>query len=129
MNIVMVDSGQLTGDPDFPEVNLPKFGWSQFVALPEEEIEERCWRADIIISTNTPISEKVIKESFKLKLIVTCGERSDHIDKAAANERGIMICNVPGLNSNDALDTQKIADQVVDNINAWLEEKPINIID
>jgi len=129
MNIVMVDSGQLTGDPDFPEVNLPKFGWSQFVALPENELEERCWRADIIISTNTPINAKVIKESFKLKLIITSGENSEHIDKAAAQERGIIICNVPGLDRENAQDSQKIADQVVANINAWLDEKPINIID
>jgi len=129
MNIVMVDSGQLAGDPDFPEVNLPKFGWSQFVALPVDEIDERCWRADIIISTNTPISAQVIKESFKLKLIVTAGENCQHIDKAAARERGVVVCNVPGLTGDTPENAQKICDQVVANINAWLDKKPVNAID
>jgi len=129
MNIVMVDSGQLAGEPDFPEVKLPKFGWSQFVALPVDEIDERCWRADIIISTNTPISAQVIKESFKLKLIVTAGENYQHIDKAAARERGVVVCNVPGLTGDNPQDAQKICDQVVANINAWLNKKPVNAID
>jgi lactate dehydrogenase-like 2-hydroxyacid dehydrogenase len=128
MNIVMVDSGQLTGDPDFPEINLPKFGWSQFVALKSEEIDERCWRADIIVSTNTPINAEVIKESFKLKLIIAAGDKTDHIDKAAANERGIIICNVPGLTGDSSQNAQKIANQVVDNINRWLDEQPVNVV-
>ena len=128
MNVVMIDSGQLAGDPDFPEINLPKFGWSQFVALPLEEIDERCWRADIIISTNTPVSASVIKASFKLKLILAAGDKADHIDIAAANARGITVCNVPGLIADNVKDSQIIAHQVIDNIHAWLDDKPINVI-
>ncbi len=128
MNIVMLDSGQLAGDVDFPEVKLPKFGWSQFVALPAEEVDERCWRADIIVSTHTPVNAQVIKESFKLKLIVAAGDNTNHIDKPAAKQRGIIICNVPGLTGDNTTDAQTICEQVVTNINAWLDQQPVNVV-
>ena len=129
MNIVLVDSGQLAGMPEFPPVNLPKFAWLEYVNLPAEEIEERCWRADVIVSTNTQINAAVIKDSYKLKLIIAAGDSTEHIDKAAAKERGILICNVPGLTANNVKDSQTIADQVINNVHAWLDENPINVID
>lgn len=62
--------------------------------------------------------------------IVTAGEKTDHIDLAAAKERGVIVCNVPGgLNADNVKDAQEIAVQVVDNIHAWLDDKPINVID
>lgn len=124
MNIVMIDSGQLAGDADFPEVNLPKFGWSQFVSLEADEIEERCWRADIIISTNTPVTAQVIKEAFKLKLIIAAGDSTDHIDREAAEARGISVINIAGLTGNSAENTQAICNQVIQQINAWLDKLP-----
>ena len=129
MNIVLVDSGQLVGEPEFPAINLPKFAWLEYVALQANEIDERCWRADVIVSTNTPINAKAIEEIYKLKLIVAAGDNSQHIDKAAAKERGVIVCNIPGLTGDNPQDAQKIADQVVDNIHAWLDDKPINVID
>jgi len=122
MNIVMLDSGQLTGDVDFPEVNLDKYGWSQFVALEGSEIEERCWRADIIISTNTPVTAKVIDGAFKLKLIIAAGDSTEHIDHEAAKSRGILVTNVPGLTGDEPKQTEAICNQVVEQINDWLKE-------
>ena len=129
MNIVMVDSGELGEDPPFPGVNLPKFSWLQFVSLLDSEIDERCWRADVIISTKTPIKADVIKDSYKLRLIISAGENSDHIDKEAAKEHGVVICNAPGLFAENPQDIKKICNQVVANIDAWIDKTPINIID
>ncbi len=129
MNIVLVDSGQLAGEPEFPAINLPKFAWLEYVDLPADEIDERCWRADVIVSTNTPINAQILKETYKLKMVICAGEASEHIDKVAAKERDIVVCNVPGLTGDNAADAQKIADQVVDNIHAWLDNKAINVID
>ena len=125
MNIVMVDSGQLVGDADFPEVNIIKYGWLQFVELDEKEDEERCWRADVVISTNTPITAQLIKESYKLQLIIAAGDNTDHIDKEAAKERGIIVLNVPGLTGDNAKSTQLICNQVVEHINLWLEQQAV----
>lgn len=126
MNIVMVDSGQLTGDVDFPEVNIVKYGWLQFVELDENEVEERCWRADVVISANTPITAQIIKEAYKLQLIIAAGDSTDHIDKDAADARDIKILNVPGLTADNAESTQAICNQVVEHINKWLEDQSVN---
>ncbi len=42
MNIIVVDRGQLAGNPEFPPIDLPKFSWSEFVSLQDHEIDERC---------------------------------------------------------------------------------------
>ena len=123
MNIVMLDSGQLTGEADFPDINLVKYGWLQFVELEENEVEERCWRADIIISTNTPITDNIINEAFKLKLIIAAGDSVEHIDLSAAKARDITILNVPGLTGDSAENTQTICRQVVEHINSWLDSQ------
>lgn len=119
----MLDSGQLTGEVDFPEVDLGKFGWQQFVSLDETEVEERCWRADIIISTNTPVTAKVIDEAYKLRLIIAAGDSTKHIDHAAAKARGIEIMNVAGVTGDDAQHTAVICTQVVAQINDWLKNQ------
>jgi len=123
MNIVMLDSGQLTGEVDFPEVDLDKFGWQQFVSLDDSEVEDRCWRADIIISTNTPVTAKVINEAYKLRLIIAAGETTEHIDHAAAKARNIEVMNVSGLTGNDPHSTETICNKVVEQINHWLKNQ------
>jgi len=123
MNIVMLDSGQLTGEVDFPEVDLDKFGWQQFVSLDESEVEERCWRADIIISTNTPVTARVIDEAYKLRLIIAAGDKTDHIDHAAAEARKIEVMNVSGLTGDEPQHTEAICNQVVEQINHWLKNQ------
>ena len=128
MNIVMIDSAQLVGDVDFPDVNLIKYGWLQYLGLGADELEERCWRADIIISVNTPVPREVMEKCFKLQLLIAAGDKYDHFDQAACAERGIQISHVPGITGDNAGNSQAIADQVVANINAWLEKKPLNIV-
>lgn len=127
MNIVMVDSDHLAGDADFPDLKLDKYGWQQFLELAENELEERCWRADIVISAATPIPRAVIDKAFKLQLVIAAGNNVDHIDLEACRDRGIVVCNVPGESGNDAHSTEVICQRVVDNINAWLAGSPLNV--
>ncbi len=126
MNIVMVDSDQLTGDADFPDIELDKYGWQQYLQLSEDELEERCWRADIVISATTPISRTVIDKAFKLQLVIAAGNSVEHIDLDACQERGIQVCNVPGLVGDHHQATVKICTQVAASINAWLAGTPLN---
>ncbi len=126
MNIVMVDSDQLTGDADFPDIELDKYGWQQYLQLPPDELEERCWRADIVITAAAPIGRTVIDKAFKLQLVIAAGSSVEHIDLDACQQRGIQVCNVPGLVGNSQLATTSICQQVADSINAWLAETPLN---
>ena len=128
MNVVMIDSNNLAGEADFPMIDLNKFGWEQYPELQAHEVEERCWRSDIIITAATPVDRNVIDKAFKLKLIIAAGQAYDHIDLTAAAERGIKVCNVPELDCSNKKATDQICSQVVANINAFIHGQPINLV-
>ena len=67
MHIVVIDSSKLAGEADFPMLDMPKYGWQQFVQLEQAEVADRCWRSDVIISVATPVTREVIDRSFKLR--------------------------------------------------------------
>ncbi len=120
MNIVVVDANRLAGEADFPMLDLPKYGWQQFPELPPAEVIERCWRADVIVSAGTPIDRAAIDKAFKLALIVAAGDDYSHIDAAAARERGIQICHVPGANPAQPGQTAAICNEVIAIIDAFV---------
>lgn len=128
MNIVVVDAAHLAGEADFPMLDVPKYGWQQFPALDPAELAERCWRSDTIVTVNTPIDRAVIDKAFKLALIVAAGDDAGHIDHAAAGERGITVCHIPGANPADAAHVPHICAQVVTTIAAYLRGAPINVV-
>jgi len=108
MHVVVVDAGAIAGEANFPQLNLKKFGWSQYPSIDAEEMDERCWRSDVIVSASTTIDQALIDKAFKLKLIVTMGEPFDHIDLAATNARGITVClawirQIPMTRKNSAV--------------------------
>jgi glycerate dehydrogenase len=128
MNIVVVDGAHLAGEADFPMLDYPKYGWQQFPALSGVEVAERCWRADVIISVDTPIDQAVIDKSFKLALIAVAGDDTSHIDMAAAQARGISVCHVPGADPANPQQAAHICAQTIANIAAYLQQAPINLL-
>lgn len=122
MNVVVVDGARLAGEVDFPMLELPKFGWQQYPELQPQELAERCWRADIIVTVATPIDRAVIDKAFKLKLIAVAGEDASLVDAQAAAARGITVLAVPGMKPDDPAVSQAIADRVVENINRFISE-------
>lgn len=126
MNVVVVDGAHLAGEADFPMLELDKFGWQQYPELEGEELAERCWRSDVIITVDTPIDKAVIDKAFKLKLIAVAGESVSHVDIEAAKERGISVCNVPGGRPDNTGSSGGICNQVVANINAYLKGEEFN---
>lgn len=128
MNIVVVDGAHLAGEADFPMLDYPKYGWQQFPALSGDELAERCWRADVIVSVDTPIDQAVIDKSFKLALIAVAGNDTSHIDMAAAQARGITVCHVPGADPANPQQAAHICAQTIANIAAFLQCSPINLL-
>src|SRR5262249_25107208 len=63
-------------------------------------------RADVLVPTITDrIDANVIgKAGERLKLIANFGAGVDHIDVAAATERGITVTNTPGVLTEDTAD-------------------------
>lgn len=56
--------------------------------------------ADMVLSNKAPISGEVIRSCPNLKFIGILGTGYNHIDLAAATERNIPVCNVPGYSTN-----------------------------
>lgn len=53
-----------------------------------------------IIIRSDKITAEVIEAAKKLKIVVRAGAGYDNVDLAAASERGVVVMNTPGQNSN-----------------------------
>ncbi|MET0272455.1 MAG: D-glycerate dehydrogenase [Phenylobacterium sp.] len=75
-------------------------------AMDRAALEDAVARADVIAPTITDkIDAKLLEKSGdRLKLIANFGAGVDHIDVAAANERGITVTNTPGVLTEDTAD-------------------------
>ena len=53
----------------------------------------------IILRTNIKITREIIEAAPYLKIISRTGAGVDNVEVAAATEKGILVCNTPGVNS------------------------------
>ncbi len=60
----------------------------------------RCYNAEVIVTNKTIINEEVIHAANHLKLIAVTATGYNNIDMAAAKNRGITVCNVPGYGTH-----------------------------
>jgi len=77
----------------------------EFVMYPdrtekEEELVQRAADADVVILSNLPFREAVIRQCKKLKLISVAFTGVDHIGISACRERGIAVRNAAGYSTS-----------------------------
>jgi D-3-phosphoglycerate dehydrogenase / 2-oxoglutarate reductase len=63
--------------------------------IAEDKLCEEIKECDILLMCYTPITRKIINSAEKLKAIIKYGVGIDAIDIPAANERGIIVVNIP----------------------------------
>jgi len=126
MKVVMIDAANLAGEGNFPQLNLRKYGWEQYLTLADEDIEKVVWRCDVIVAATDAVNRAMLDLAFKIQLIVAAGDSTDHIDMVAAAERGIKVCNVPGRDPANPEDDKRICREVVSAINAFIKEQDYN---
>ncbi|GAB1729519.1 hypothetical protein NU195Hw_g154t1 [Hortaea werneckii] len=92
--IVALDDFWVSPPPDFDHeiIEYPTTGPDQLV--------ERMKPATIITTAAMKVTRAGIEAAENLQLIVCTGTGSDHIDKVAARERGVTVCNVPAQNTD-----------------------------
>ena len=91
----------------------PENAWGGFLNLIRSELPEHQFDAtggfsidslegyDVLIPTMTRITNEMIEQNDRLKLIQQCGSGLELVDIAAANEKGIWVANVPtGISGN-----------------------------
>lgn len=72
--------------------------------IEEDKLIEGCKDADALMVIAAPITNHVIKELKKCKIISRAGMGVDMIDLESASNAGILVCNVPDCNSNEVSD-------------------------
>ncbi|KAJ5172817.1 D-isomer specific 2-hydroxyacid dehydrogenase [Penicillium capsulatum] len=87
-------------DFDIPH-SLSVHKWTQ-----ASELADRIKDATVIITTTIRLTARELDPSVtpRLQLIVAMATGTDHIDKAAAKARGIVVCNCPGSNIQSVSD-------------------------
>jgi D-3-phosphoglycerate dehydrogenase len=56
--------------------------------------------ADALIIRSDKVDREVIEAGLKLKIVVRAGAGYDNVDLVAATEKGVVVMNTPGQNSN-----------------------------
>ncbi|RMF09008.1 MAG: D-glycerate dehydrogenase [Alphaproteobacteria bacterium] len=76
------------------------------VPLTQEQLADAVKRADVLVPTVTDrIDSRVLAHAGpQLRLIANFGTGVDHIDLAAARQRGITVTNTPGVLTEDTAD-------------------------
>ncbi len=67
--------------------------------LTAETLPEAIAGTEVLVVRSTKVSEAALAAADQLSLIVRAGAGTDNIDMAAASERGMYVCNVPGRNA------------------------------
>jgi glycerate dehydrogenase len=95
MQIVITDGHTL---------NPGDLSWQPFHGLGEvkyydrsspDEVPSRCHQAVAIVTNKTPITKETIESAKDLKVIAVTATGYNIIDMAAAEKRGVLVCNVP----------------------------------
>jgi glyoxylate reductase len=76
------------------------------VAMTREELVETMKTADVLVPTitDTVDAAMIAQAGDRLRLIANYGVGVDNIDVATARQRGILVCNTPGVLTDDTAD-------------------------
>lgn len=94
----------------------------EFAAYPrtdnEAQLKEEAKDADVLMLANMPLSGSVLRACPHLKLIDIAFTGVDHVDIAAAREKGVAVCNAAGYS------TQAVAELVIGQMISLLRNIP-----
>jgi glycerate dehydrogenase len=101
MKIVLLDA--LTfGDTDLS--SFKQFGEVEiFQTTSKEQTQERIYNADVIVTNKVVISDAVMANAPKLKLICVAATGMNNIDLEAAKKRAIEVKNVSGYSTDSVV--------------------------
>ena len=112
IKVVVLDSARLPAGVEFPPLQADKYGWEQYTSSARDELVERCWKADVLVSLATPIERELLEKVRRLKLVITAGESCEKLDQKAASERGVELLAFPGVSYSDVAEAQDLCTRV-----------------
>jgi len=120
IKVVVLDSRLLPMGVDFPPLDADKYGWEQYPQLQGEDIAERCWRADIVVSLDSAISASELEKMVKIGLLVCAGPACERVDQAAVAERGVELLAFPEVQYGTRAEAQDLCNRVAAAINHYI---------
>lgn len=98
MEIVILDAATLGGDIDLSPLRAQGnvTVWDNTSA---DQVAGRIAEADVIVNNKVKLTEPVLKDAKKLKLICLAATGYDCVDVAYCGKNGIGVCNVPGYST------------------------------
>jgi hypothetical protein len=120
MNIVVIDAEALPQGVDFPLLDLDKYGWQQYLALEGDDLVERCWRSDIVISLKTDINAEALNGWHKLSLLIVPADGSVSVDESGLRDE-ITVARIPGDLTSTA-NAEAWCAAAVDSIHTFLNQ-------
>ncbi|MBQ8954362.1 MAG: D-2-hydroxyacid dehydrogenase [Clostridia bacterium] len=98
MKIIALDALQLN---DLDWSALDRFGGAiRYDATLAEQVIERARDAEALLVNKVKLTREVIEALPKLRYVGELATGYDNIDVAAAREKGITVCNVPGYSTD-----------------------------
>ena len=120
IKVVVLDSRLLPAGVDFPPLDADKYGWEQYPQLQGEDIAERCWRADIVVSLDSAISASELEKMIKIGLLVCAGPACERVDQAAVAARGVELLAFPEVQYGTRAEAQDLCNRVAAAINHYI---------
>lgn len=102
INIVLTDSESVFDTevkPDSLGLDAGRFDVRVYTAGTQQELIERIRDAEIVLCNRARIGAAEMDAAPRLRMIAVFATGYDKIDIAAARERGIAVCNVPGYST------------------------------
>lgn len=99
MKIVILDAATLGEDVDIsPIVNLGDT--TVYESVTPEQLPEAVTEAEVIVYNKTKLTNEVLQQAKKVKLICVTATGFDTVDTGYCREHGIGVCNVPGYSTD-----------------------------
>lgn len=102
VNAVLTDSESVFDNevtPDSLGLDAGSFDVHVYTAGTQQELIERMRDAEIVLCNRARIGAAEMDAATRLRMIAVFATGYDKIDIAAARERGIAVCNVPGYST------------------------------
>lgn len=96
MHIVFLDRDSFAPGIGFAAARLDGCRWQDYGQTAPGQVLERLRHAEVAITNKVALAREVLVQLPRLRLIAVAATGVDHIDTAAARERGIAVCNVRG---------------------------------
>ena len=120
IKVVVLDCGRLPSGVEFPPLRVDKYGWEQYPQLDGDDIADRCWRADVVVTLATPIDDRALEKMSRVGLLICAGEACMRTDQTAVLARGIELLAFPEAQYASTATAQDLCDRVSAAIDHYL---------